>query len=148
MAERRIDQLREILARAAARDEDLQRTLATLAADLLKELGEDEGLPVWAEIKASKGERQVSEHFVMQDGWMRGDLVFEVDPDNKLMMSLRMRATKDKTHDVGMTNEMSYSAVIDPPDEKDRVGARKKSFERVFTHLESEVRRGVALPAE
>jgi hypothetical protein len=148
MAEKRIDQLREILVKAAARDRELQRTLEALAADVLEELGGDNKLPVWAEIKAGEAERQVNPHFVMQDGWLRGDLVFEVAPDTKLMTSLRMRTTKNKTHEVGLATEMSYSMLIDPDDEKDREGARKKLFGHIFGSLEGQVRRRVGLPVE
>jgi len=147
MADKRIDQLRDILAKAAARDEELGQALETFAADLLKELGVDDRPPVWAEIKAAKGEHQVNEHLVMQDGWLRGDLVLEVTPDAKFAISLRMSTTKDGTHDVGMVKETSYSAIIDPPDEKDRAAVRKKLFERIFSTVESEVRHSVALPA-
>jgi hypothetical protein len=147
MAEKRIDQLREILAKAAARDEVLLNALETFAVDLLKDLGEDDKPPVWAEIKAARGEHQVNPHLLMQDGWLRGDLVVEVAPDAKFVIGLRMSTTRDGTHDVGLVKEMSHSAIIDPPDEKDRAGARTKLFERIFACLELDVRRSVAFPA-
>jgi hypothetical protein len=147
MAEKRIDQLREILTKAAARDRELQGALETFAADLMNDLGGDDKPPVWAELKAAKGEHQVNEHLAMQDGWLRGDLVIEVAPDAKFVIGLRMCTTKDGTHDVGLAKESSYSAIVDPPDEKDRAATRKKLFERIFSCLEIEVRQSVALPA-
>src|SRR5271154_973164 len=59
MAEKRIDDLREILSRAAARDEDLQRGLQTIAGELFEELGCDDKSPVWAEIEATEREHRV-----------------------------------------------------------------------------------------
>jgi hypothetical protein len=89
----------------------------------------------------------VNDHLAMQDGWLRGDLVIEVAPDARLLLGLRMCTTKDGMHDVGLVNEASYSAIVDPLDERHRAGARKKLFERIFSHLELEVGRSVALPA-
>ncbi len=145
MAEMRIDQLREILTKAAARDQELEKALQALAADVLRALGADE-VPVWATIEAGEGERQVTPQFVMQDGWLRGDLVVEVAPEMKLVTSLRMHTSKDKTHEVGLASEMSYSVVIDPRDEKDRVAARSKLLEHVFGSLESQVRKIAGFP--
>jgi hypothetical protein len=146
MAEKRIDQLREILTKAAARDKELEGALETFAADLMKDLGDDKP-PVWAELEAAKGEHQVNEHFAMKDGWLRGDLVIEVAPEAKFVIGLRMSTTKDGRHEVGMTKEASHSAIVDPPDEKERAAARKKLFEHIFASLEGEVRQSVALPA-
>jgi len=75
-----LDTLREILAEAVARDADLQETLKTAAADLLKDLGWGDGSPAWAEIKAGPRESQVTPCFVLQDKWLRGDLVFTLNP--------------------------------------------------------------------
>ena len=147
MAEKRIDQLRDILTSAVARDRELESALETFATDIMKDLGGDDTPPVWADLEAAKGEHQVNDHFAMQDGWLRGDLVIEVTPDARFLLGLRMCTTKDGTHDVGLLNEASYSATVDPPDERHRAGARKKLFERIFSHLELEVRRSVALPA-
>lgn len=146
MAENRIAQLREIMAQGAARDEELQRMLEAFAADLLKELGDDKP-PVWAKLEAAKGERQVSEHFVMQTGWLLGNLQLEVAPGAELTTNLRMRTTKDKTHEVGLAEELSQAVVIDPPDEKHRDATRKKLFDHIFAHLETQVRQKAELPA-
>jgi hypothetical protein len=63
------------------------------------------------------------------------------------VIGLRMCTTKEGTHDVGLAKESSYTAIVDPPDAKDRAATRKKLFERIFSCLELEVRQSVALPA-
>ena len=67
----------------------------------------------------------------MQDGWLRGDLVIEVAPDAKFVIGLRMCTTKDGTHDVGLAKESSYTAIVDPPDERTAPGLE----EALRTHL-------------
>jgi hypothetical protein len=104
-------------------------------------------VPALGQLEASKEEHQVDDHLAMQDGWLRGDLVIEVAPDAKFVIGLRMCTTKDGTHDVGLAKESSYTAIVDPPDEKERAAARKKLFECIFSCLELEVRQSVALPA-
>jgi hypothetical protein len=146
MSEQRIDQLREILARAAARDEELRNALETFAVDLLKDLGMGDTPPVWGTLEAAKGEHQVDEHFVIQGAWLRGDLLLEVAPKTTLLVGLRICTTKDGTHDLGLVREASHSAIIDAPDEKDRAATRKKLFDRIFATLEGEVRQSVAFP--
>jgi hypothetical protein len=145
MAEKHIDELREILAKAAARDVDLQHGLEDLARGIAEELGADKP-PVWAEVKAALGERQVNEHFVMKDKWLRGDLVFEVAPDRSFTVSLLIRQAANQTHEVVVNKALSQSAVIDPPDEKDRAVARKKILDRVFIVLANLIRESVDLP--
>jgi len=144
--QKRIEALRSILKQAADRDEELKRGLETLATDLLTEMGADATSPVWAEAKAADGERQVDERFVMADGWLRGDLVVEVAPDQKITVGLMIRRGAHDTHDVGVQREPSQTVVIDPPDEKDRAAAREKIFERIFDYLERQVRQRVAFP--
>jgi hypothetical protein len=146
MAEKRIDDLREIVSKAAARDAELQRELETLASDLVKELGDDKP-PVWAEIKAEGGARQLGPHMIMQDKWVRGDLVFEVTPEQKFVVGLQIREAGHGKHEVCVHNEPSRALTIDPPDEKDRAEARKKLFDQVFEYLERKVRESVAFPA-
>lgn len=147
MAEKRIDELREILSKAAARDQDLQHELETLGGDVLKELGFGDEPPVWAEIKAADKERQVSPHFVMEDRCLRGDLVFTVTPDQTFVIGLLIREAAHQTHEVGLRLERSKTVIIDPPDPKDRAAARKKLFDEIFANLEGHVRARVALPA-
>ena len=55
MAEKRIDQLREILVKAATRDRELQHALEVLAADVMDELGGDDKLPVWGRSRLARG---------------------------------------------------------------------------------------------
>ena len=147
MAETRIDDLRKILSQAAARDEELQHGLQALAGECFEAFGCEDKSPVWAEIKASDKERQVSEHFVMLDRWLRGDLVFEVTPDRKFVVSLLIRQAAHQRHEVSLRTELSQSVVIDPPDEKDRAKAHGTLFGRIFADLEGHVRESVTLPA-
>jgi hypothetical protein len=146
-AEKPIDQLRGILARAATRDQELEKNLTALAADLLKDFGFEDKAPVWAELKPADGERALDEHFVMQqDNWLHGDLVLEVAPGKTFVVSLMIREAPHHTHEVAVRNQVSQTIVIDPPEEKDRAEHRKKLFERIFGSLEGQVRRSVSLP--
>lgn len=147
MAEKRIDDLREILSQAAARDQDLQHELETLAGDVLKDLGFGDEPPVWAEIKATERERQVSPHFVMEDRWLRGDLTFAVTHDQTFVLGLVIREAGHQTHEAGLQLVRSKTILVDPPDPKDRAAARKKLFDEIYASLENHVRTRVALPA-
>ena len=147
MAEKRIDDLREILSKAAARDRDLQHELEALGGDVLKDLGFGDEPPVWAELKAAERERQVSPHFIMEDRWLRGDLTFAVTADQTFVVGLVIRETASHTHEVGLHLARSRTTLIDPPDPKDRAAARKKLFGDIFASLEVQVRTRVALPA-
>jgi hypothetical protein len=147
MAGKRIDELREILTKAAARDAELQQALETLAGDLLKELGGDDKPPVWAEIKAADRERQITPTFVMEDMWLRGDLVIAVTPEQKFVVSLVIRDAPQGRHEAGSQLSRSQTVIIDPPEPTDRDKARKKFFDGIFANLEGQVRARVALPA-
>jgi hypothetical protein len=147
MAEKRIDDLREILAKAAARDGELVHTLEELGAELMKALGDDDP-PVWGEIKATGLERQVNEHFVMENKWVRGALVFDLAPDKRFIANLQIRQVAHGKHEVGTHDEPSRTIVIDPPDEKERADAKKKFFDQVIGNLETQVRDSVAYPVE
>jgi hypothetical protein len=149
MAGKRIDELREILAKAAARDADLERAMEALLGDLREALGGDERTVVWGEIKAGDGERQASAHFVLQpDAWLRGDLVVELAPEQRFVVSLMIRQAANGTHEIGLPSQPSQVGVLDPPDEQARAKARAKLFDHVFANLETQVRRGVMLRAE
>ncbi len=146
--EKHIQDLREILAKAAARDEELERELQAIAAELLEHLGADDKTPVWAEIKAGDHERQVGPHFVLADKWFRGDLLIMVAPDKTFVVSLMIRQAAKGTHEVTLRSELSQTVTLDPPDEKDRAKAHEKLFEHVYNDLEAQVRQSVALPLE
>ncbi len=145
MEENRIGKLHEILSQAAARDGELVHELEELGVELLKDLGDDKP-PVWGEIKATGTERQVTPHFVMQDKWMRGLLLFDLSPDKRVFTSLQMRQAAHGRHEVGTHDEPSRTVVINPPDEKDRAEARKKLFDQIYGNLEGQVRESVAFP--
>jgi hypothetical protein len=146
MAENRIEELREIISQAAARDAELQKTLEGLAAELLKDLGCAEP-PVWAELKASDTGRQVSPVFIMEAYWLRGDLKITVTPEQVCVVQLVIRNVSDGQHEVGLERERSQVVIIDPPDEKHRADAKKKLFHTISLDLEQQIRRRLAFPA-
>jgi hypothetical protein len=147
-SEKRIDALRAILTQAAERDEELKTGLMKLATEFLTKMGAGATALEWAEQKGAHGERQLDEHFVMADGWLRGELVVEVTPDEKFSVILMIRRAEHGTHEVGVQKEPSQTVVVDPPEEKDRAAAREKIFTRIFDHLERQIRQRVALPAK
>jgi hypothetical protein len=147
MSEKRIDDLKEILAKAAARDGELVHTLEGLGTELMKALGSDEP-PVWGEIKATGAERQLNEHFIMENKWVRGALLFDLAPDKRFIANLQIRKAAHDKHEVGTHDEPSRTIVIDPPDEKERAEAKKKFFDQVIGNLEVQVRDSVDFPVE
>jgi hypothetical protein len=146
MPQTHLDDLRAIITQAAARDADLQHALEALATDTLKELGWGDAPLVWAEIKAANKERQVTPSFVMEDGWLRGDLQFAVTADQTFVVSLVIREAAHEQHEAGAQRERSRTMIVDPPDPTQRADARKKFAEHVSGDLENQVRGRVALP--
>jgi hypothetical protein len=144
--ERSVEALRDIFAKAAARDEVLVHVLEDLARDIAQRLHLDDKPPEWATLHAVDKEIQITEHFVLTEQGLRGDLVIEVMPDQKFSVGMFVHETHKKTHEVSLLRERSQTVVIDPPEEKEREENREKFFQRFYANLESQVRDRVALP--
>jgi hypothetical protein len=146
MVETRLDQLRNIVSRAAARDADLQLALEALAVDTLKDLGAGDDPPVWSEIEAADKARRVGTSFVVEDGWLHGDLAIRVSPEQTCAVGVLLRGVAHEQHEACTRRERSRTLIIDPADPKARAAARQKFADHVFDDLVQQIRTRVALP--
>jgi hypothetical protein len=144
----RLDQLRDLVSRAAARDADLQHALEALAVDTLKDLGAGDDPPVWAEIEVADKARRVGPSFVLADGWLQGELVIPVSPEQTCAVGVLLRGVAHQQHEACLRGELSRTLVIDPVDPKARAAARQKFADHFFDALVQQIRTRVAFHEE
>ena len=141
-----IDDLRALLDQAQKRDEELIKVLEDVGNDFMKELHGEDTPAVWGKVEAHDHERQVTEHFLMRDNWMLGNLIVEVMPGRTYTIGLLARMGRHGEHEVTMEKNLSQVVSVDPKEDKTREENHKKLQERILGALDYQVRESVDLP--